>query len=199
MIKVIGLAILALVLFGAAFAGAYYFQDRQNEKMAVQVQQVAVNMLRGLHEQDKLTAFSGRFESIVNITPPAVEGEEAQAAYLVVPGTVNYELNLRAIQQKHIVWDAEKKTLEIELPPLTISPPALDGAALASGAPMSEDTIRRRAIDQISRRAHAPEVMDMAKGAARAAVERAFLMSLRAAGNAARLNAHFPEQAEGVE
>ncbi len=48
--------ILALIIFGLTFGGAYYYQQSMNKKLGGQVQSIATTSLQGLREEKRLTA-----------------------------------------------------------------------------------------------------------------------------------------------
>lgn len=204
--KLIGLLILGLVLFGAAFGGAYYYQQQVNEKMAGEVQTVAVASLTGLKEQAKLTPFVARFVAVVTSKHERF-GLTAERT-MIMPGLVRYEIDLKALKQRDITWDAQAKVLNVIVPPIQVAGPEveLDGireygaggilTALTDVEEVLDDANRRRAQDQLLRQARAEVPMQLARDAARSAIERSFTMPLRAAGITAAVKAKFADENE---
>ena len=146
-------------------------------------------------KQNSLTVFSSRFEvtaESVNTTSlgPIDIAESRQAA--IIPATVEYRLDLSRIDRDRLAWDADSETLDITLPVLKISRPNLDearkkvytdGVWVSRGA--SENLSRensRQAETKAAAFAKNPEVVAMARQAAKEAVRQNLAIPLQVAG-----------------
>jgi Protein of unknown function (DUF4230) len=199
--KLIGLVILALVLFGATFGGAYFYQKQLTAKMEGQVQSIATASLTGLREQARLTPFVASFVAVVTSKQERL-GLTAERT-MILPGLVRYELDLAAIRQQDVKWDKEAKLLVIKLPPIQLAGPQVDMEGIreyGEGGILMTLTDAKQTLDEANRKQGQAELLAQAKGAvpmklardaARSAIERSFAMPLRAAGIKARVEAHF--------
>ncbi len=208
--KLIVPILIGLMMFGAAFGGAFYFYRLKEERAAAQVQTVTAASLAGLQEQARLTSFMAQFVAVVTSKKEQL-GLTAERT-MIMPGTVRYEIDLKAIRQQDVQWDEASKTLTVNLPPLILSGPEIDIDAVrqyGEGGLLTMLTNAEQQLDATNRRAGQAELMKQAKSevpmrlardAARSAIERAFAMPLRAIGVNARVEAHFAdEQAGGSE
>lgn len=146
-------------------------------------------------KQNSLTVFSSRFEVVAeSIDTRGVMGidllESRQAT--IIPATIEYRLDLSRIDQDRLSWDANTETLDVTLPVLKISRPNLDeaqqrvfteGAFVTRGA--SADLSRSNS--QIAERKAAafaknPEVLALARAAAKEAVRQNLAIPLQVAG-----------------
>ncbi|GAA4647574.1 hypothetical protein GCM10023115_55360 [Pontixanthobacter gangjinensis] len=146
-------------------------------------------------KQNSLTVFSSRFEVVaesVNTTSlgPINLAESRQAA--IIPATIEYRLDLSTIDRDRFNWDAGDETLDITLPALKISKPNLDeaqqktfteGVWVSRGA--SENLSRensRQAEVKAAAFAKNPQVLAMARSAAKEAVRQNLTIPLQIAG-----------------
>jgi len=146
-------------------------------------------------KQNSLTVFSSRFEVVAeSVDNRGVLGidllESRQAA--IIPATVEYRLDLSRVDRDRFVWDADAETLDVTLPTLKISKPNLDeaqskvfteGAYVTRGA--STDLSRKNSA-QAERKAAAfaknPEVLALARAAAKDAIRQNLAIPLSVAG-----------------
>jgi len=167
----------------------------------VDPRQVADAALVSIREQGRMTSFAARYVAVVTSADSTL-GLEARKT-LILPGTVRYRVDLRALRREHVAWDEATRTLSIQLPPLEISGPDIDmdeareyregGMLLAlTGAEAELDEANRRlARQELMRQARAAAPVQAAREAAMRAVARAFALPLRAAGIEASVSARF--------
>lgn len=146
-------------------------------------------------KQNSLTVFSSRFEVVAeSVDRRGVLNldllESRQAA--IIPATVEYRLDLSSMDRDRFAWDAETETLSVVLPSLRISRPNLDEAAqktFTEGTYVSRDAsadLARNNSQQAERKAAAfaknPEVLALARQAAKDAVRQNLAIPLQVAG-----------------
>jgi hypothetical protein len=194
---VIGLAVGALLVASLRVTSLF---DRGSDP-----ESIAAASLQSMREQARLTPFVARFVTVVTSTQTRF-GLEAEKT-LIMPGTVRYELDLAQLEQDDLEWDPTTSTLAVTLPPIEISGPDIDlnevqeysGGGVLMALTDAEETLeaanRRRGRQSLLEQARGPVPMRMAREAAREAVERSFVMPLRAAGIEARVVAEFAPEA----
>jgi hypothetical protein len=146
-------------------------------------------------KQNSLNVFSSRFEIVA-------ESENAQGVLgidilksrqaSIIPATVTYRLDLSHIDRDAFAWDPASETLNVVLPGLRISRPNLDEAAareftegrwVTAGAQRS---LSKNNSLQAERKAAAfaknPQVLSMARQAAKDAVRQNLAIPLQVAG-----------------
>lgn len=146
-------------------------------------------------KQNSLTVFSSRFEVVAESTNrQGVLGvdllKSRQAA--IIPALVEYRLDLSTMDRDRFQWNADTQTLAVTLPGLRISRPNLDeaqartftegnfvtGGAAQSLAKNNSLQAERKAADF----AKNPEVMALARQAAKDAVRQNLAIPLQVAG-----------------
>lgn len=146
-------------------------------------------------KQNSLTVFSSRFEVVAESEDTrGVLGVDLltsrQAA--IIPASVEYRLDLSQMDRDRFVWDDGSDTLAVVLPALRISRPNLDEAqqkVFTEGSwvtrDASQDLSRNNSL-QAERKAAAfaknPEVLALARQAAREAVRQNLAIPLQVAG-----------------
>ena len=146
-------------------------------------------------KQNSLTVFSSRFEVVAESEDRrGVLGvdliKSRQAA--IIPATVEYRLDLASMDRDRFEWDEGKARLDVVLPPLRISRPNLDEAqqkVFTEGSWVTRDAsadLARNNSLQAERRAAAfaknPQVLSLARQAAREAVRQNLAIPLQVAG-----------------
>ena len=144
-------------------------------------------------KQNSLTVFSSRFEVVaesVDRRGPAGVLESRQAA--IIPASVEYRLDLSGMERGDFAWDAESETLDVALPTLRISRPNLDEAqqkVFTEGNWVTRDAsadLARNNSEQAERKAVAfaknPEVLRLARQAAKDAIRQNLAIPLQVAG-----------------
>ena len=156
-------------------------------------------------KQNSLTVFSSRFEVVAESTnAQGVLGidliKSRQAA--IIPAMVEYRLDLSTMDRDRFQWDAGTQTLAVTLPQLRISRPNLDeaqakiftqGNFVTGGATQS---LAKNNSLQAERKAGEfaknPEVLALARQAAKDAVRQNLAIPLQVAGYAgARVTVRF--------
>ena len=155
---------------------------------------VASAML-AFEKQNSLTVFSSRFEVVAeSVDKRGVLGvdllESRQAA--VIPATVEYRLDLSRMDRDRFEWDEASDTLDVILPALKISRPNLDEGSqttFTEGTYVSRDAssdLARNNSRQAERKAAEfaknPQVIAMARSAAKEAVRQNLAIPLQVAG-----------------
>ena len=146
-------------------------------------------------KQNSLTVFSSRFEVVAESTnAQGVLGvdllKSRQAS--VIPALVEYRLDLASMDRDRLQWNAETQTLAVTLPALRVSRPNLDeaqartftqGAFVTGGAAQAlsknNSLQAERKAGQFARN---PEVMALARQAAKDAVRQNLAIPLQVAG-----------------
>lgn len=194
------LALVVIVAAGIIFALGWKLKKELNPDPVT----VATASLQAVREQALLIPFAARFVAVV--TSEQRRFGFAAKKTLIMPGDVRYELDLAALQQKDLRWDAATRTLSITLPPLRVSAPEVDlrriqtygegGVLMALTDVGSElDNANRAAGQQeLVRQARDALPMRLARNAARNAIERSFAMPLKAAGIDASVAAKFRDE-----
>ena len=164
---------------------------------------VATASLQAVREQAVLVPFAARFVAVVTSEQHRF-GFSAKKT-LIMPGMVRYELDLAALRQRDLAWDAVTRTLTVTLPSLRVSAPAVDLRAiqtygeggvlmaLTDAGNMLDAANKQAGQVELVRQARDPLPMRLARDAARRAIERSFAMPLRAAGINATVTARFAD------
>jgi hypothetical protein len=146
-------------------------------------------------KQNSLNVFSSRFEIVA-------ESENAQGVLgidilksrqaTIIPATVTYRLDVGSMDRDAFAWDPANETLNVVLPPLRISRPNLDEAqarVFTEGnwvtANAQADLSRNNSL-QAERKAAVfaknPEVLALARNAAKDAIRQNLAIPLQVAG-----------------
>jgi hypothetical protein len=167
---------------------------------------VVAASLEGLREQNVLVPFTARYVAVVTSRQTTL-GITAQKT-LILPGTVRYEVDLGALRQSDLSWDAATSQLTVNLPPLRLAGPEIsltdireyrDGELLlwlTDAEPRLDTANQRAATRELLAQARGPVPLRLARGAAIRAVAQSFAMPLRAAGVAADVTVRFREGPE---
>ena len=168
---------------------------------------IATASLESMRAQNRLVAFVARYVSVTSSKQSRFGGLMTTERTLILPGDVRYELDLARLQPKDVSWDGSAHILRVRLPEIEIAGPDVDlkaareyGAggvlsALTNAEDALDATNRSAAVADLRKQAMAPVPMQLARNAARAAVERSFAMPLVAAGfKDAKVVARFPTE-----
>lgn len=150
--------------------------------------------LESLKEQNILVPFTARF--VADPTSRVRTLSLTAQKTLIVPGTVRYELDLGALTDRNLDWDAETQALTITLPPLRVSAPEMDPAGAVEyrdGELVLAVTDAEKRLDDANWKAARSEILTQAKGAVPMRLAEA------AAINAVRSNFALPLKAAGVD
>jgi len=199
--------VIGVVMFAAAFGGAFYmfhyWQNYSDEKAA----RVADEGLTALKEQGRVAVFSARLMAVMAVKQVG-EGQVGEGGsapnFVIIPGTVRYDLDLRNAKSKDAVWDKEEGTLTVTIPKLVLAEPVFDQDGIrrfngenwtkAGDAGAVLKNVRKQALGQLLQQARDDAPMGMARDAARKLVERAFATRLRDAEVKTKLIIRFADE-----
>jgi hypothetical protein len=197
-----GCIALAIIIAGALVALALVFSSTIKAWLSPNDPETVMSAsLQGLREQNVLVPFTARYVAVVTSRQTTL-GITAQKT-LIMPGTVRYEVDLAALRQSDLVWDAAANRLTVTLPPLRLAGPDIalseireyrDGELLLwlTDAERRLDTVNQRAAQrELLAQARGETPLRLARGAAIRAVEQSFAMPLRAAGVEAEVTVRF--------
>jgi hypothetical protein len=158
---------------------------------------VVGSAMMAFEKQNALTVFSSRFEVVAESTnmprvgPVPVGALESRQA-MIVPAMVEYRLDLSGMDRSDFAWDPATETLDVVLPGLRITRPNLDeagaryfteGLFVSRGASVSLSRNNSRQAEERARTfARNPEILALARGAARQAVRQNLAIPLQVAG-----------------
>ncbi|MXP27713.1 DUF4230 domain-containing protein [Porphyrobacter algicida] len=197
--------LLVIVLFAAtAWLGwRPFFYHEEGDPVA--------SAMLAFSKQDSLTVFSSRFEVVAESTnAQGVLGidllKSRQAA--IIPTLVEYRVDLSHMDRDRFKWDASSQTLDVKLPPMRISRPNLDEAAaktytqgtFVTGS--AAEALAKNNSQQAERKAEAfaknPEILALARKAAKEAVTQNLVIPLQVAGyKDAKVSVSFDGQPQG--
>jgi len=170
---------------------------------------IATASLQSMRAQNRLVTFVARYVAVVSSEQQRLGGLIRSERTLVLPGDVRYELDLSKLEANDVSWDGSSHTLKVLLPEIEIAGPDVDLNAAreyGEGGVLSAITDAEQSLDQANRaaavadlrkQASAETPMRLARQAARAAIERSFVMPLNAAGfDKAKVVARFPTEGD---
>lgn len=181
------LIVIALLAATAWLTWRAFFYHEEGDPVA--------SAMLAFEKQNSLTVFSSRFETVAESTnSQGVLGidllKSRQAA--IIPATVEYRLDLSSMDRDRFQWNEGTQTLAVTLPPLRISRPNLDeaeartfteGNFVTGGAAQA---LARNNSLQAERKAAEfaknPEVLALARQAAKEAVRQNLAIPLQVAG-----------------
>lgn len=157
---------------------------------------VATSMI-AFERQNVLTVFSSRFDVVAesvstpSLGPLEMDALESRQA-MIVPATVEYRLDLSDLERGDFSWDEASGTLSVTLPDLEVSAPNInegqaryftEGLYVSRDASVSLSRNNSRLAERRAREfAQNPEVMTLARSAARDAVRQNLAIPLQVAG-----------------
>ncbi|HEX8302723.1 DUF4230 domain-containing protein [Sphingomonas sp.] len=201
--------VVALLVLLVVVAGGFWFlgDTIKRQFMAPSPVTVAQASLEGLREQNRLSTFAARYVAVVTSKQSRM-GLSAQKT-LIMPGMVRYEVDLSKLEQRNLSWNGNKLT--ITLPPVEAIGPEVDinnireygeGGILMSLTNIEDqldDANRKAGQVELVRQAREEMPMRLARDATRRAVERSFLMPLKAVGVNATVEVLFPDETRGPQ
>lgn len=180
--------IVILLIAATAWLGwKAFFETEEGDPVA--------SAMLAFEKQNSLTVFSSRFEVVAeSVDTRGIAGfdllKSRQAS--IIPATVEYRLDLASMDRDRFAWDAQSETLSVTLPPLRISRPNLDEAkarVFTEGTYVTRDAsadLSRKnskiAEERASTFAKNPQVLGMARMAAKEAVRQNLAIPLQIAG-----------------
>ena len=148
--------------------------------------------LVAFEKQNRLTVFSAQLAPVVASDDSRYFGLVKSKQVAVIPARVDYTLNLAAMNRNRLAWNEASKTLDVQLPALTLSRPNLDEARaqyLREGVFITreaQDKLNRNttllAEQQAMKAAANPVLMGIARGAAKDAIRQNLAIPLQVAG-----------------
>ena len=170
---------------------------------------IATASLESMRAENRLTVFAARYVSVVTSQEQRLGGLVSSQRTLIMPGDVRYELDLSKLQPKDVTWDGSNHTLTVKLPEIDVAGPDIDInavkeyggggvlSALTNANEQLDQNNRARAVADLRKQATAQVPMQLARQAAREAVERSFAMPLLAAGfKDVKVVARFPTEGD---
>jgi len=206
--KLIVPIVVGVLMFAAAFGGAFFYYRYTQDKAATAARDLAGETLSELQREGRSTALTARLLAVVPMTPAPAGSEADKTAtsgtpvLLAVPAFVRYDLDLRDARAKDIAWDPEAKALRIKVPALTLSEPrvetgdirVLSGAAWTPFHAALDGETRKAALGQLLSQAREDTALGPARDTARTTVQRAFAAKLREAGVKASVEIRFADE-----
>lgn len=148
--------------------------------------------LVAFERQNRLTVFSAQLSPVVASEDSRLMGLVHTRQVAVIPARVDYTLDLSRMDRSRLRWDETTKTLDVQLPPLSVGRPNLDeGRAqyLREGIWISRDAQdnltrqnTRLAEQQAQEQAANPVLMGLARSAAKDAIRQNLAIPLEVAG-----------------
>lgn len=177
--------VIVLLAASAWLAWRAFFYEEEGDPVG--------SAMLAFEKQNSLTVFSSRFEVVAESTDrrgPFGSVETRQA--VIVPANVEYRLDLSGMDREDFVWNERTEQLDVVLPTLRISRPNLDEAqqrVFTDGIYVTRDAsadLARNNSQQAERKAVAfaknPEVLGLARQAAKDAVRQNLAIPLQVAG-----------------
>lgn len=198
--RLISLALVALIVIAAGF----FFLRAMDRFEGPDPETVAVASLKGMREQNRLSAFAANYAAVVT-TSQTRFGLSAKKT-LIMNGLVRYEVDLAKLGPDDVRWDPESSTLSVRLPPVEVDKPQID---LGSVQEYGDNGLLRRFTDvdevldkanrakgvkELTRQAQEPVPMRLAREAHRRAVAQNFAAPMRAAGLDAEVDVFFSDE-----
>lgn len=148
--------------------------------------------LIALEKQNRLTVFSAQLAPVVASDDERMFGILKSRQVAVIPARVDYTIDFAQMKRERLQWDAAAQRLDVVLPPLQVSRPNLDEARaqyLREGVwitTTAQDQLTRDntrlAEQQAVEQAAQPVLMELARAAAKQAVEQNLSIPLQVAG-----------------
>ena len=148
--------------------------------------------LAAFERHNRLTVFSAQLSPVVASEDSRLFGALRSRQVAVIPARVDYTLDLSQMDESRLAWNEATTTLDVQLPPLTISRPNLDEARaqyLREGIWITRDAQdsltranTRLAEQQAMEQAANPVLLELAYTAARQAVRQNVGIPLQVAG-----------------
>lgn len=188
-----------IVIIAALVLGAFLLWQHLDRKR--QQEAVLGAMVSAFQKQNSLNVFRAQVPVFVRSVEDGWLGLDREQ-FGVVPASVDYRLDLSQMRESDFDWDEGRQVMTITLPPVTPTEPSLDArrAQLVNrGVLMSPDTglrLMRKNMGVARTKALAearnPQLLELARSAAREMIARNYAMPLRAAGfTDATVEAHF--------
>ena len=168
---------------------------------------VASASLKGLREQNRLSAFAANYAAVVTSEQRRF-GLSAKKT-LIMQGLVRYEVDLAKLGEDDVRWDPDTGTLRVKIPPIETAPPQIDLKTIQEYGENGllraftdvDDVLdvanRDKGLAELTRQANGPVPMKLARDAFKRAIKQNFEAPLRAAGVDAKVEAYFADELGG--
>lgn len=176
------------LLFLAALGAVAWFGFLKPDKLGDPL----ATSLVAFEKQNTLTVFSAQLAPVVASDDTRYFGLVKSKQVAVIPARVDYTLDLSAMNRDRLAWNEGAKTLDVQLPALTLSKPNLDEARaqyLREGVFITreaQDKLNRNttrlAEQQATKNAANPVLMGLARSAAKDAIRQNLAIPLQVAG-----------------
>jgi Protein of unknown function (DUF4230) len=178
-----------------------------NRAAGPDAESVASAALKGIREQNRLTAFAANYSAVVTSEQRRF-GLSARKT-LIMQGLVRYEVDLAKLASNDVRWDSGANTLRVRIPDIEVSRPQIDLGSIqeyGDGGILIALTGADRDLDEANRAKGEKELIEQAKGpvpmrlardATRRAIAQNFAVPLKAAGIEARVEAKFGDEMVG--
>ena len=176
------------LLFLVTLAALAWFWFLKPERLG---DPLATSMV-AFEKQNRLTVFSAQLAPVVAADDERLFGLVKSKQIAVIPARVDYTLDLSAMNRDRLAWNEAAKTLDVQLPALTLSRPNLDEARaqyLREGVFITreaQDKLNRNttllAEQQATDQAANPVLMTLARTAAKDAIRQNLAIPMQVAG-----------------
>ncbi len=178
-----------------------------NRATAPDTESIAGATLKGMREQNRLTAFAANYSAVV--TSEQRRFGLAARKTLIMNGLVRYEVDLSKLAANDVRWDSGTDTLRVRIPDIEVSRPQIDLNSIqeySEGGLLITLTDAEQVLDKANRtkgevalieQAKGPVPMRLARDAVRRAIAQNFALPLKAAGISAKVEAKFGDELVG--
>jgi hypothetical protein len=187
-----------LVLIGGALVWRHLDEQRKRDA-------ALGAMVTAFQKQNSLSVFRAQVPVFVRNSQPRLFGLLSTEQIGVIPATIEYRLDLSQLDADSFRWDPARQTMELTMPPLIVGEPSLDArrAQLVNrGVLVSGDAALNlmrmnmgTARDIALRESRNPQMIGLARAAAREMMTQNVTLPLRAAGyDKARVTVRFADE-----
>lgn len=168
---------------------------------------IASASLKGIREQNRLTAFSANYSAVVTSEQRRF-GLSARKT-LIMQGMVRYEIDMTKLASNDVRWDADTNTLRVRIPDIEVTAPQIDLqsireytdggvlTALTDAERVLDSANRSKGLAELSRQAEGQVPMRLAREAARRAIVQNFTVPMKAAGIDVKVEAKYGNELVG--
>ena len=178
------IALAAIIAIALMFAYDKFLRPNPGDPLGTTV--------TALSKQNRLVVFSAQVVAVVNSTDSRVMGLLQSQQTAIIPGQVEYYVDLSKLTRDNVTWNAETQNMTITLPPLMIGAPNLSenraqyyrkGILITDKA---SDALYRgnsqAAMDEARNQANNPFLVRLASTAAKEAVGQNLTVPFKVAG-----------------
>ena len=178
--------LIILVALAAGALGYALYQSRAADAFSVKP------LVTGFQRQNELTVFRAQVVAVPTTKVDGMIDLLGRTQTSILPARVRYTLDLSKLSERDVAWDPATHTAPVTVPPVTVQPAEIDGAAkrvFRTGPPATAATWDQfdrsnmvKAAREAGTLARAPELLHMAEASAREAVAANAALFLRGAG-----------------